>query len=126
MGWDGYPGMSPQKARKTHLADLKVIETSAFTREPGPATGSRTRGEMGHFWVLCQGWKTGNPIILQVIQDGTMFKDVDESMGPLAYDVPVSWLDKAPLAPGPFSEEFREKVYGYWAVKEREASEALN
>ena len=113
MGWDGYPGKSPQAALRAHLDDVEVIERTGITWEGGGR---------GHVWLLVKSWRTGEPVILQVIIDGHFFKDVDESMGPLRYDVPVSWLDRAPRAPGPFAEGFREKVYGFWAEREREAA----
>jgi hypothetical protein len=105
MGWTGYPGKSRDEALKAHLSDLQIIKRTPFIRS-GPYEG--------HVWLLVRGYTSGEPIILQVIVDRNYFKDVDESMGPLSYDVPVSWLDEAPEAPGPFAKAWREKVYAHW------------
>jgi hypothetical protein len=57
-------------------------------------------------------------VIVCCIVDGCALKDVEESMGPIYYDVPLDWLAEAPIAPGPFAPGWRGKVYRYWDERE--------
>ena len=96
MGWTGYPGKTPEQALEAHIGDAQVLERT-------PLAG-------GHVWLLCEAWDTHQPMIVAIYCDGNSFKDVDESMGPKAFDCPLEWLERAPVAPGPFAQQWRERV----------------
>lgn len=107
MGWTGYPNARTRsEALAAHFDDVKMLAKAV----------DRTDGRV---WIVAEAQmpEGPRPLIVCVLVDGTMVKDVDESMGPVYYDCPLSFLDMAPQAPGPFAAEWRAKVREFWGVR---------
>lgn len=74
-----------------------------------------------HHWYLAE--TNGRKWIgLDLMQGGGKnsgwgYKSMDESAGPYYFDCPVSYLDKADVAPGPHAAAWREKVRQFHADK---------
>jgi len=109
MGWTGYP-VGKGRALEQHLSDVTVLRRS--DRGPDYADG-RVADRKAHTWVVAA-MHDGTPLIVCVLVDGNFVKDVDESMGPVYYDCPLSFLEMAPQAPGPFAGDWRAKVRAFW------------
>jgi hypothetical protein len=90
------------------MSDVKVLAEA-----PARAQSGRT----GHCWLAAEARlpEGPRPLIVCVLLDGNMVKEVDESMGPIYYDCPLDWLDRYPQAPGPFAGPWRERVREFWA-----------
>lgn len=85
-----------------------AVEAEALRLCGGPKVGAKHKGHAG-LWVLAPDLKGQVRIFFFLLKksDGCWaYKDMDESMGPFYYDVPLDWLEKALEV----SPEWREKV----------------
>lgn len=100
MGWTGYGDPNYHRSETQHLSDVVVVE-----RTPARWTGYDERA----FWLLTRTPREEKELIVYVIARligcEWIFKDVDETMGPLAYDCPPQWLDRTE---GNFSGTFSD------------------
>jgi hypothetical protein len=119
MGWSSYKGNSFLEA---------VTNYSKENFDGTEYRGQRSHhdifiGEDGVWFLILP--PEDDPYILFVLVDqhpidlcDWMIKEIEEGMGPYFYDCPLSFLERAPVAPGPFSAKWRERVCAYHRGKD--------
>lgn len=115
MGWLFIPSITTRKALLEHLRRPERYDPNQELLRSSP--------QGNNHWYLCRDKRDGRVWIgLDLMKGGGQnygwgYKDIDETMGPVEVNCPLSFLDEASHVTEGYAVEWRERVRAYHAKR---------